>query len=160
MFQDEVGLLEIPTDNRHGIETHPVLNQRGIDAPKIGRRHKVALIKVGWTRGRVLAILPTFDTLTDGKTYPTGTMVRTSAVIVNPTSEFREQEHDDVVRRTMGLQVVKEITNRRGHLGPETGVSTDLVSMCIETTVVQVENPRAEVGKVDLCNAFQLAPNA
>src|SRR5215510_6077528 len=90
-------LFKRPTDDRLGVQPHPVLQNGAIQAPEVMVGDDVALLQILGLHGGELAVLTTLDPLAQDKGHPTGTVVGARAVVTRAATEFREHEHDHVV---------------------------------------------------------------
>src|SRR5207244_114393 len=111
----EVGeLCKRPADERLGIQPHPVLQNRAIQAPEVMVGDDVALLEIFGLHGGELAVLPALNALAQDKGHPTRTVVGARAVVTRAAAEFREHEHDDIVANAMLAQVIKEAGDTLG----------------------------------------------
>src|SRR5438093_8850752 len=87
----EVGeLFKRPADERLGVQPHPVLQNRAIQAPEVMVGDNVTLLQILALHGGELAVLTAFDPLAQDKGHPTGTMVSAGPVVTGPAAKLRE----------------------------------------------------------------------
>src|SRR5215471_13013391 len=152
-------LFKRPTDDRLGVQPHPVLQNGAIQAPEVMVGDDVTLLQILGLHGGELAVLPTLDWLAQDKGYPTRAMVGARAVVTRATAKFRKHQHDHVVADAMLFQVIEEAGDTLGDVSPQLVVHTVLVGVAIEAAVVTVEDARAKIGHVHLSNTLQLLGN-
>ena len=109
LFQDEFRLFESAAHDLCRVETHPVFNQSGVDTPEIGGGNEVTLFEISFSGRRVFAVLSALDAVANYEADAACAVICTTAVVLDTSTEFGEQEHDDVVGFAMGLEVVEEI---------------------------------------------------
>src|SRR5215468_4897665 len=131
-------LFKRPTDDRLGVQPHPVLQNGAIQAPKVMVGDDVALFQILGLHGGELAVLPALDRLAQDKSYPTGTVVGARAVVTRAAAKFREHEHNDVVADTVLLQVIEEAGDTLGDVLPQLVMHAVLVGVAVKATVVAV----------------------
>src|SRR5215510_5299619 len=105
----QVELLEGPIDNGLGVQTHPLLQDGGIQAPEVVVELEVSIRLLCRCQGWVLTIQPSLDFVAYHQSHAAGTVVRARAVVFHPTTKLAEQQHGDVVPQGVLVQVSEEI---------------------------------------------------
>src|SRR5215471_19553665 len=85
-------LFKRPTDDRLGVQPHPVLQNRTIQAPEVMVGNNVALLQILGLHGGELAVLTTLDPLAQDKGHPTGTVVGARAIVTRAAAKLRKHE--------------------------------------------------------------------
>src|SRR5882672_2354342 len=115
----QVELLEGPIDNRLGVQTHPLLQDGGIQAPEVIVKLEVPIRLLCRCQGGVLTVQPSLDLVPYHQGHAAGPMVRARPVIFHPTTKLTEQQHGDVVPQVVLVEVSEEILDVMGHLSPQ-----------------------------------------
>src|SRR5215475_9399349 len=119
-------LFKRPTDDRLGVQPHPVLQNGAIQAPEVMVGDDVALLQILGLHGGELAVLPALDRLAQNKGHSTGTVVCARAVVTRAAAKFREHQHDHVIADAMLFQVIEEAGNTLRDVSPQLVVHTVL----------------------------------
>ena len=75
-------------------------------------------------------------------------MVRPGAVVLHPAAELGEHNHDQIIAGVMLFQVVEEVADGVGHIGPQLLMHGRLVEVGVERTVGGVEDLGTQVRQV------------
>ena len=134
----------------------PVLKDRGVNAPVVLIRNQVALLQSLGSGLRVLAVHAAIDAWAYGKGDARGAVVCAGAVVSYTPTKFGEHEHYHVLVGFMLAEVVPEIGNRFGHLGPQACMGRGLGRVGVEGAVAGVEDTGSNIGSVNLRDVLQL----
>src|SRR5215471_3795041 len=107
-LRQEVQLLEAATHNGFGVQTQPLLQQRGIGATEVVVVVQVAFEQLFRRQGWIFPVQPTLDRIADYKGDTTRAVVCPRAVVMHAPAKLREQKDHHVRAGVMLLQVLVE----------------------------------------------------
>src|SRR5262245_34653869 len=74
-------LFNRPADERPGVQPHPILQNRAIQAPEVMVGDHITLLEILVLHGGEHAVLPALHPFAQDKGHPTGTVVGARAVV-------------------------------------------------------------------------------
>ena len=137
-------------------KSQPLLDDGGVEPAEVVVGLKVALGQVLGPQGRISAVMAALDLVADHEGRAAGAVVGAGAVVLDAAAELGEQHHDQVVTGVMLGQVIEEVADGGGHVGPQLGVHRRLVEVGVEAAVLRVEQLGAQVGQIDLRDVPQV----
>src|SRR5712691_12122121 len=134
-LREQIELLEGPIHDGLGVQTHPLLQDGGIQAPEVVVELEVPIRLLRRCQGWVLTVQPSLDLVAHHQGYSAGTVVRARPVVFHPTTKLGEQQHGDVVPQVVLVQVSEEILDVIGHLSPQLGLQGQSAPVQVEAVV-------------------------
>ena len=143
-------------DDFGGIEAHPLLQYRSVDAAEVdGVLHVLAVDPAGRVERRILGVQAAFDAVADDEGAAAGAMVGAAGIVADAAAELGEDEHRHLGRGVVGAQILEEGGDGAAQVGEKLGMVGHLVGVVVVAAVRGVEDARAQPGQMDAGHVAQ-----
>ena len=133
-----IELLELSTNNVDGIKTHPLVQDRAVDAAEVDSKvHIFTKLPIGNRQRRILGIEPALHIFADQERSTTGAMIGARAVVLDASTELSKHKNVHFLGGIMVAEILHEIFDE------ETEVDNQ-IDVIVPASVKSNETPKEQ----------------